>query len=277
MKSERRHEQATNKLADWVVHFPQWSKENLTTIIATAIIVVGLIVYTIFFYSRQGRDEEQKEAMAVAILDQLNWQKEAVLQGKVQGMNVSDIFFNTAGSLGEIAVETENPVLSALAMIKRAEAFRTELHYRSGVAELEVQKQQLELARKIYEQAMGKAKDQPVIAAMAEYGMALCLEDMGNFAEAEKLYNKIASSTEYQGSSFVERAKLRLKTLEDKKEKVFFVQAEPVQIPNIQPPGPFKLEAPLTIEEIAAQKDLDFNSSRTGELLNRKMVRDSNQ
>ncbi len=262
MKSERRHELATNELADWVVHFPQWFKENLTTIIATVIIVAGLIVYTIFFYSRQSRVEEQKEAMAVAILDQLSWQKETVLQGKVQGLGVSDVFLNTAGSLGDIAAGTENPVLSALAMIKRAEALRTELHYRPKIAELDVQKYQLEQARKIYEQALEKAKGQPEIAAMAEYGMALCLEDMGDFAGAEALYNKIISSAEYQGSSFEARAKLRIKTLKDNKEKVFFVQAEPEQIPNIQRPGALTLEAPLTIEEIAAQKDLDFNSNQ---------------
>jgi tetratricopeptide (TPR) repeat protein len=277
MKSERRHELATNELADWVVHFPQWFRENQTTVIATAIIVVGLIVYTIFFYSRRSRAEEQKESMAVTILDQLSWQKETVLEGKVQGLGVSDVFLGMAGSLGNVAVETENPVLSALAMIKRAEALRTELHYRSSIAEPDVRKNQLEQAAKIYEQAMEKAKGQPAIAAMAEYGIALCLEDMRNFAEAEKLYNKIAASVEYQSSSFPVRAELRLKTLEDKKEKVLFVQTEPQPMPDIQKPGPLMLEAPLTIEQMAAQKDLDFNSSRTGELLNRKMVRDSNK
>jgi hypothetical protein len=263
MKSERRHELATNELADWVVHFPQWFKENMTTVIAATIVAVGLIAYTIFFYSRQEVAVQQKEVMATSMLEQVILQKETVLQGKVQGMGVSDIFLNTAGSLGDAAAETENPVLSALAMIKRAEALRTELHYRSVVAEPQAQKYQLEQAKQIYEQAMEKAAGNPAVAAMAEYGIALCLEDMGDFASAEKLYNKIAACAEYQGSSFGQRAKFRVKTLEDNKRKVLFVKApESPPMPNIQPPGPLTLDAPSTVEGTAVQKDLDFNSAQ---------------
>lgn len=261
MKSERRHELATNELADWVVHFPQWFRENMTTIAVTAVVAVGLILYTIYFYSRQGIAVKQKESIATIMLEQLAWQKETVLYGKVQDAGISDVFLNTAGTLGDIAAETENPALSALAMIKRAEALRVELHYRPTVADPDVRKYQLEQARKFCEQAMEKAKGEPVITAMAEYEMALCLEDAGDFGEAEMLYNKIAASTEYQGCSFKERAEFRLKILKDSKEKVFFTQVQrPEQMPNIQPVGPLTLEAPLTVEDMAVQKDMEFNS-----------------
>lgn len=265
MKAEHRHELKTNELADWIAHFPQWFKENQTTIIVGAIIVAGLIVYTIFFYSRQGQVVEQKNELTTALLEQLYWQKQTVLAGKVQGLGVSDIFLNIAGSLGDAAAETENPRLSALAMIKRAEALRTELHYRPKVAEPDVQKYQLQQAKDIYGQALEKAKDTPAIAAMAEYGIALCLEDMGDFEGAQKLYEKIAASTEYQGSSFSARAEFRAKTLSDYKEKVFFAQVEPPkQIPEQQSSNQsselLKPETPLTDADIASQKDLDFNS-----------------
>jgi tetratricopeptide (TPR) repeat protein len=265
MKAERRHELVTNELADWIANFPQWFKENQTTIIVATVIVAGLIAYTIFFYSRQGSVWEQKQALTTALLDQLRWQKETVLEGKVQGLGVSDIFLNTAGSLQSAAAETENPLLSALAMIKRAEALRTELHYRPKAAEPDVQKYQLEQAKTIYEQALEKAKGSPEIAAMAEYGIALCLEDMGDFEGAQKLYEKIADSAEYQGGSFAARAKFRAKTLNNNKEKVFFSQ---VQKPEIKQPveqqvsEPLKPEAPSTGTDVTSQKDLDFNLAK---------------
>jgi tetratricopeptide (TPR) repeat protein len=271
MKSERRHELATNELADWIVHFPQWLKENRTTMIVAAVIAVGLIAYTVFFYSRQGRVWEQKQALTTALLEQLAWQKETVLQGKVQGLGVSDIFLSTAGSLGDAAAETENPFLSALAMIKRAEALRAELHYRPKVAEPDVQKYQLQQARNIYEQALEKAKGSSEIAAMAEYGIALCLEDTGDFEGAQKLYEKIADSAEYQGGSFAVRAKLRAKTLNNNKEKVFFAQVQKPEIKQpveqqisepLKPDLSDKLEAPLTETDITSQKDLDFNLAK---------------
>ncbi len=296
MKTERRRELATNELADWIVHFPQWLKENRTSIIVGAIIVVGLSAYIIFFYSRQGVVWEEKQAMTTALLEQLTWQKETVLSGRVQGLGVSDIFLNTAGNLGVAAAEAENPRLSALAMIKRAQALRTELHYRPKIAEADVQKYQFEQAKSIYEQALGKAKGEPEIASMAEYGIGLCLEDMGDFEGAKKLYEKVADSAEYRGSSFAARAKFRAKILSDYKEKAFFAstlrpdgvgatedrQVEPSkQIPeqqsNKQSSESLKPQAPLTEANITSQtstnspsgvprtvesKDLDFNLAK---------------
>ena len=76
MKAERRHELATNELADWIMHFPQWFEENKTTIFVGAVIVAGLIAYTVFFYSRQGRVSEQKQEMTTTLLEQLVRAKE---------------------------------------------------------------------------------------------------------------------------------------------------------------------------------------------------------
>lgn len=267
MKSERRHELATNELADWITHFPQWFEENKTTVIVGAVIAVGLIAYTIFFYSRESKVGEQKQEMAAAMLEQLGWERQTVLQGKVQGMGVSDIFLNTAGSLSSVAEETDNQFLSALALIKKAEALRTELHYRPVPAEADVQKYQLEQAKTIYQQALTKAKGNRSLSAMAEYGTALCLEDMGDFDGAKKLYEKIADSAEYQGSSFETRAKFRAETMDDYKQKVYFAKVEPAkQMPQQQSGqqlyGPLKSQAPATETNMASQEDLDFNLSK---------------
>ncbi len=262
MKPERRHELATNELADWIVHFPQWFKENQTTVIVAAIIVIGLVAYTIFFYSRQGDVEGQKQAISTALLEQLSWQKEGIQEGRMQESGVSDAFLGIAGNLQSTSEETDNPLLSALAMIKRAEALRTELHYRPKPAEPDVIKYQLEQAKSIYEQAIEKAKGSPDISAMAEYGMALCLEDGGDFDGARKLYEKIAGSAEYRGSSFVERAKLRAQVLSDYQEKVVFAQAPPKpQAEQVEQQGQqnvFKQAPSADINEIV-EKGPDIN------------------
>ena len=265
MKTERRHELATNELADWIVHFPQWVKENQTTIIVGAVIVVGLIAYTIFFYSRQSNVVEEKESLATSLLEQLAYQKQTVIEGKVQGLGVSDLFLSTAGTLQSASEETEKPLLAALEMIKRAEALRIELHYRPQVAEPDVQKYQLQQARDIYIQAIEKAKGDPDLSAMAEYGIALCFEDGGDFEGAKKVYEKIADSAEYKGSSFVARAKFRLEVMSDYKGKPFFVKIEKPQTqqlsePNAQQiPQTLELEAPLKDVNAAIQKDLEIN------------------
>ena len=255
MKSERRHELATNELADWIANFPQWLKENRTTVIVGAIVVVGLIAYTIFFYNMQGKVGQEKNTQAAAILEQLNMQKLTVLQGKAENLGVSDLFLSTAGSLETVASESKNKNFGALATIKRAEALRSELHYRAKVAEKDVQAYQLGQAKKLYEDALTKT-DVPMIKAMAEYGIGLCLEDSGDFDGAKAIYQKIADANEYQGTTFAERAKQRIDTFEDYRGNFVFAKAA-VQ------PQQLTLDAPLTESNAAAipGADVDFNSA----------------
>lgn len=249
MKSERRHELATNELADWIVNLPTWVKENQTTVIVAVLAVAALIAYSIFYYSREDKLWNEKNAQTTALLDQVNWQKQTVVQGKTQGLGVSDLFLNTASSLQTAAGETDNEILSALAMIKRAESLRTELHYRPTVAEPDVRKFQLEQAKKTYEQALEKAKNDAQTAAMAEYGIALSLEDMGDVDGAKKVYEKIINEPKYKGTTYQSRAQVRLEAMADNTGEVELarVQApEEPQTPVIQPPGQLNLDGAIT-------------------------------
>ena len=103
---------------------------------------------------------------------------------------------------------------------------------------------------------------------MAKYGIALCLEEMGDFAGAKKLYGEIADSAEYQGCSFQARAKFRAQTLGDYEGKVFFAKAE---IPEVKQPAeqsqeqsvrPLKLETPSDEANTTHGQDLDLNSAK---------------
>jgi tetratricopeptide (TPR) repeat protein len=254
MKSERRHELATNELADWIANFPQWFRENRITVIVGSVVVVGLIAYTIFFYNMQSGTVQEKGTKATAILEQISWQKNTVLQGKTEGLGVSDLFLGTAGSLAAEASESENKNFSALATIKRAEALRSELHYRSQIAEKDYQSSQLSQAKNLYEEALAKT-DVPTIAAMAEYGIGLCLEDSGDFDGAKAIYQKIADANQYQGTSFAERAKQRVETFEDYRSDFVFAKAA-VQ------PKQLNLDLPAGANAVGITgADVDFNSA----------------
>jgi hypothetical protein len=265
MKSEHRHELKTNELAEWIANFPQWFQENMMTVIIGVVIVAGLIVYTVFYYHREGRIWNEKDARTASMLDQLSMQKQTAAQGKQQGLGVSDLFLNSASALQTAAGETENPILSGLAMIKRAESLRTELQYRPQMPEPDVRKYQDEQAKKAYEDALAKVKGDPTVSAMAEYGIALCLEDMGDFAGAKTLYNKIAENPEYKGTLYPARAKLRAQTLVDNESKVVFAKSEkppelPAGQPQMKPVGPLRLDGPMadTSKTPAPKSDINL-------------------
>jgi tetratricopeptide (TPR) repeat protein len=266
MKAEHRHELKTNELAEWIANFPQWFQDNLTTIIIGAAIVVGFIAYVIFYNHRETQVFSEKEAQTTSLLDQINWQKQTIVQGKQQGLGVSDMLLNTASTLQSAAEETDNPVLSALAMIKRAESLRTELMYRTQPAEPNYQKAQLQQAQKIYEAALEKAKGDRTVEAMAQYGIGLCLEDMGDFTGAKAIYDKIAENPQYKGTLYPGRAKLRADTLSDNESKVVFAKSEPQNAPTgqteIKPAGPLTLEGPIAeVNKLPGEKS-GFNPAK---------------
>ena len=57
MKSEHRHELKTNELAEWLGNLPQWTKENLTTILVVVAIVVAAV--TFFFWRSYNKNVVQ--------------------------------------------------------------------------------------------------------------------------------------------------------------------------------------------------------------------------
>ncbi|MCD4830388.1 MAG: hypothetical protein K8R02_01110 [Anaerohalosphaeraceae bacterium] len=232
MKSERRHELATNELADWLVHFPQWLRQNRTTVTVGSIVTVALIAYTVFYYGFYDKKNQSAQPRITQLLEQVRHNKLTVLHGKGQELGVSNLFFNTASGLEQVSRETEHPLLSSLAMIKRAEALRSELHYRGDAVEADVRQSQLTQAQGIYQQAFKKASGEPVISAMAQYGTGLCLEDMGQLDQAIEVYSGIAGNPDYQGTMYIARAKVRLSVLAESRRPVYMTKAPAVPDAN---------------------------------------------
>ncbi|MHC4595136.1 MAG: hypothetical protein ACYS19_09345, partial [Planctomycetota bacterium] len=78
--------------------------------------------------------------------------------------------------------------MAALALIKQAEALRTELHYRPGTVSKEDLTAQINQAKAGYADAIERSSFNPSLMAKAKFGLGLCEEELGNFAEAEQIY-----------------------------------------------------------------------------------------
>ena len=150
MKSERRHELATNELADWVMHFPEFVRKNRNIIIIVAIVVVAFGIYSYFYYTSEADTGKSQEKLT-SYLERVNRNKEEVVQGRIRGLGISDEFFITAKQLETLAVEAElvSPASSAIALVKQAEIIRAELHYRTEEATADVFQYQINQAKTI--------------------------------------------------------------------------------------------------------------------------------
>ncbi len=233
MKAEHRHELKTNALAEWIANFPQWAKENLKLIIYISV-VLALVLGT-FLWKRYEKNviTVQKQAELTLLLSQLSQTKAKILEAHSQGIDLSYMLMQPADDLKEFARGAKNKQMAAMALIKRAEALRTELHYRIGVVNRQDLNAQMSKAKADYKEAIEKAAGNPTLTAAATFGLGLCEEDLGKIEDAKQIYKDIIENSDFEGTTPVVQAQLRLDTMADYKKAVFFkpspkkVAAEP--------------------------------------------------
>jgi len=257
MKSDHRHELKTNELADWLTHLPEWAQENRTTLIGAGVIIVLLIgVYFVRFYRKDV--DLRHHVRLTSLVTQVSAQKRVVAQAASQGTDQSVTLLPVAQDLGDFAKGGGNNRLAAMALIKQAETLRAELHYRLTEPSPDEVAKQIAQARTSYQQALELASSNPVLAAMAEFGLGLCNEELGEFDKAKATYQAVAENPAYAGTVPQAAAAHRLKTMDDYQGRVTFKpapQPKPAaaSAPTIQL-GPNAVNNPLTIN--AADDDI---------------------
>lgn len=251
MKSERRHELKTNELADWVGHLPGWARQNRNVLIYLAIVLIAAGVFYYLKYRPMDTASRLEAETATTALSQLGFATAQILQGQAKGLDASDLILQVAANIETAAAGVKNPPIAALALIKRAQALRIEMHYMSKNPAEEIFVYQIKQAGKLYAEAMEKASGNATLTAMAQFGTGLCAEELGNFDEAEAIYNEIATNPDFAGTTFPAQAKLRASSLDDYKGKVFFAKAAPAPAPVRLGPAETDIIVPLRpVDEI---------------------------
>lgn len=262
MKSEHRHQLKTNELAEWMANLPKWANENATTIIyfsVIAVLVAGAYLWKT--YEKKVVSVRKKVTLTNAA-SQLSHNKTQILRAQTQGVDIAYALIQIADNLQKIAQNEKDDDMSALALIKQAEALRTELHYRSGNISKENLTNQINQAKESYTKAIEKAPDNPSLTAMAKFGLGLCAEELGNFEQAREIYNEIVTNPDFQYTVIVPQAKLRLDTMSDYKQEVVFKPAPKQKKPAAEavPPG-IELEMPQgSPSQMGPFQVPDFNS-----------------
>ena len=259
MKSEHRHELKTNELAEWLGNLPQWAKENLITIICvSAVIVVLAGVYIWRGYNKNVLQVRERTELTT-LLNRVEGAKMQIVQAQQQERDLSFALLQPAEALDAFARNTRNSRIAALALIKRAQALRAELHY--GTVEEQYMVDQTNKAKTSYTTALAKSSTNPVLAAAAEFGLGLCEEELGNFEQARQIYKEIVAHPDYKGTVAVSQAQRRLKTMADYEQKIAFKpDPNPKPLTDMKPTDtklpanivrPFNFNQPLDLSMFA--------------------------
>ena len=233
MDSQHRHELKTNELAEGLSHLPQLLKDNASTIIGVLLIGAALITWPMFNKMSQQKDRTEQTAITQSI-QMLDRDVYAVLQAPTDAPQAQTEALNTllinADELLDSVSGIDNPNLAAMAQIKAAQALRTELHLRKEV-DAEMLERQIQKAEDAYQKAFEIAET-PTIKAMAQFGLALCSEELGQTDQAAEAYRQIIEDESYKATVLPTQAQRRLDTLTDNIE-VFNFAAVPVIIENL--------------------------------------------
>ncbi len=213
MKADHRHELKTNELAEWIAHFPEWVRQNRTTIISVSVVVVATAAVYFWQFYRKNVVLARSQLRLTSLLSQLTLSKMQVVQARSEGRDLSFILLQPAENLKVFAQDTKNKQMAALALIKRAEALRTELHYRLGVVSQQDLVTQIKQAKDSYAEALEKASSNPPLKAAAEFGLGICEEELGNFEQARQIYQDLVTNPDFEGTQARAAAKYRLDTM----------------------------------------------------------------
>jgi len=233
MDSEHRHELKTNELADALTHLPELIKKNANMIIGLALIAVALITWPMFTKMSQqkalAQDSEMTQAIQLLDQDAINVLRADPddTQAKLDALNS---MLTNADNLLQKASKIDNTNLAAMAEIKAAQAIRTELHLRQEV-DADTLETQIQKAKDAYSQAFEKAQT-PTLKALAQLGLGLCSEELGQTDQAAEIYRQIVSNESYKATVPAVQAQQRLDGLEDNSEIFNFAEV-PVAIEDL--------------------------------------------
>jgi len=225
MKSERRHELKTNELAEWLSRLPEFLRENYKAVIYVTVIVIVVAVAAYAKWYRKRAEVIEHRIKLTELSAQVSQSKIDAVMGAGRGQDYSARLLMTADALDTASRSEDNPVYAALALSKRAEALRTELHYRPESLEPGAAKGQINQAVKSYEEALEKSYGNSALKAMAEFGLSLCAEELGDITKAQSIYQGIVANPDYQGTVFVPQAQERLETMQEYSDTVYFTKA----------------------------------------------------
>jgi tetratricopeptide (TPR) repeat protein len=262
MKSEHRHELKTNELAEWLGNLPQWTKENLKTIIfAVVLIAVVATLYIWKVYSKNVVQVRERIEFTNLLNEVAGGKMQVLQQQQAQGSDFSYMLIPLARKLESFAQRTKDDRMAALALIKEAETQRAELHYRLGTVSMQDLTEQINLAKASYTRALERCPTNPSLAAAATYGLGLCAEELGNFEQAQQIYNEIVANPDFEGTTASVQAKHRLETMSDYKQEVAFKPAPVPPAPELLPgqPGIDLSKLPFEIKPADTNVPVDFN------------------
>lgn len=229
MDAEHRHELKQNDFVEYAKKTPGYIKDHWWETICVVVIIFAVVLH----FSRDGKKalpNLDRQAEVTEIYQDLSAAKGDAIAGEAE----VEVSRDKINELIDKAGKLKEPQ-GAFALIKAADGLRALLHYSNTKPSQEDIDAHTTEAISLYERALENAEGNVLVAAMAEYGIALAMQDAGKFDEAANLYGKIIANTKYDSTALIQLAKDKLASLNTAKQQFNFT--EPVMPAVVEADG----------------------------------------
>jgi hypothetical protein len=216
-------------LAEWLGNFPEWVRENSISIVAVTALIIVIAGFFLWWRHNKYVVQPQEEVELTNLLGEIPQIERQIVMKQNQGTDVSHFLLPQADRLKSFAETERKQNMAALALIQQADALRAELHYRLGTISQQDLAEQIGRAKASYTEAITRAPSNPSFVAAAKFGLGLCAEEVGDFNEARKIYQEVASNPDFEGTVTIVQVKNRLDIMSDYENNIVFKPAPKVE------------------------------------------------
>ncbi|MCF7958866.1 MAG: hypothetical protein K9M57_10500 [Phycisphaerae bacterium] len=236
MKAEERHKLKSNELEETISKEMQYFRDHwqqgLTVVGVVLIGLAGYLWTTQILDSRKMASHEGLQNSIVQ-LDMMKYQaaNQARLASSPEDTEaqLDEKPFNSSDIIANLS-ELSGSDVDMMATLQKAEAFRSQLYFKTDNLSASEKAEICKNARELYQQVISNYSKEALAVGAATVGLGLIAEEKGEWDKAKEIYQAIIAdkASQFAGTIYPTQAQKRLEQLEDINEVIVFSAAPPV-------------------------------------------------
>ncbi|MFC1782426.1 tol-pal system YbgF family protein [Planctomycetota bacterium] len=279
MKAKDRHRLKTNELAQTLGNMLDYIRKHGNLILTIAVIALVVVVGGGLLLKSRFKGQQNRQKLLYTQLRETSGLMAASIQQAAAALQAQaddptqplptpitvpyDVEANSK-VLGNLSQQAQGSAVGMTALLQQAEVIRSTLFFSDQDLSLNQKQQLFTQVTDIYNRILQQYPEENWVVGIAQMGLALVAEEMGQWDQAQQIYDEIIADTDgiFAGSVFPHQAQRRLDLREDISSLIEFPLTPPLPEINLEDlfaPEDFTLPDPNKLPQIAPQTATDPN------------------
>ena len=280
MKAKDRHRLKTNELAQTLGNMLDYIRKHGNRILTIVVIALVVVVGGGLLLKSWSKGQQSQQKLLYAQLRETSIMLEASMQQAVAALQAQatadptqplptpialpyDVEANSQ-ALGNLAQQAQGSAVGRTALLHQAEVIRSTLFFSDQDLSLNQKQQLYTQVTDIYNRILQQYPEETWVVGVAQMGLALIAEDMGQWDQAQQIYEEIIADADgiFAGTVFPLQAQRRLNIRDDISSLIEFPLTPPlpeINLDDLFAPEDITLPDPNKLTQTAPQTEADPN------------------